>query len=306
MINNKPVQVSIGSINFNPEAVKTNKIKNIDITVADKPDGLLIIDKGTAYGYQFNDKGYVTHYYYTVFNKMVMEEVVSQSKKEKNKPSSKTTNIFRKYANDSVFVTVLYDSLNRIICKRVKTDNIYDGYYFEYDNQNQIIKEMHFKETNTSEEKNNFKLGTQELISSETYEYTVLTPTQIKKKHINKAGHPYKTSVINFNDKKNIISEAREFTVSWLRQEYNYEYDSDNRLVKKIYKSNENGPVIEEFVYEYSKNGNLISEKKFKNNEMLFEIIYLYDENETLIKSEVNRDYRDCVILLIKYKYEFY
>jgi len=283
-------------MNFNADAIRKNKIKFIDIKVVNKPDGAIIIDKGTSYGYQFNMQGYVTHYYYTVFNKIVMEE-------DSRKNSSDMVN---RYVNDTVFVDVFYNQLNRIICKRVKTDNTYDGYYYEYNEQSQVTKEMHFKETNANPEGMEFKLGTQELISAETYEYKILTPTQIKKKYVNNAGYPYKTTIINYDEKNNIVSEIHEFTVSWLRQEYKYEYDTNRKLLKKTYKSNENGIAVLESVYEYGKDRDIMSEKKYKNGELIFETNYLFDESGKLITSEANRNYKNASILMVKYKYEFY
>ena len=134
----------------------------------------------------------------------------------------------------------------------------------------------------------------------------MLFRSQIKKQFLNDHLNVYKKAIINYDDKKNKLSENSEFIVSCMRQENNYEYDNNNRLLKQIYVSTENGEIKIESVFEYDKNGNLVSEKKFKNDALTLEIHYIYDDKNILIKSEVDRDYINTIVLIKKYEYTFY
>jgi hypothetical protein len=188
----------------------------------------------------------------------------------------------------------------------VRTGDYYDAYYYEYNEQNQIRKELHCKETNISENKKEFKLGVQTLLSVETFEYLQLTPTQVKKRCLNDEGREYKKAIINYDSKGNKLSENYEFMVSWMRQEKAWQYDDSGKLVKQSIVSNEGGDVNEYSIYEYVKNGVLLTEHKFKNNLLTEEINYMYDEGNVLIKSEVNRDHKNASIDIVKYAYTFY
>lgn len=307
IINNTPVEIAIGPINFNAEHIKKNKIKSIAITMVDKPDGMVIIDKGAEKGYEFDENGNIIRYYYTVLKKTQKEEIELPAIKRKGRiiQQAKIKTLIH-YINDTIFINVFYDNKNRIIIKRLKTGDYYDAYYYEYNQQGQIKKEIHFKETNVSENKNEFKLGVQNVLSSETFEYTVLTPTQIKKTCFNDEGREYKKAIINYDVQGNKISETYEFIVSWMRQELIYQYDQYGKLLKRAYESNESGNIKEFSIFEYGKNMVLLTETIFKNEVLTYEKNYLYDDTNTIVKSEVNRDHKNSSIGIVKYSYTFY
>ncbi len=307
IINNKPVDIAIGPINFNSEQIKKNKIKSIAIVIVDKPDGSVIIDKGEGKGYEFDENGNVMRYYFTVLNRTQLEEIEQPAIKKKGRIIRQAnTSTLINYINDTVFVNIFYDNKNRIITKRVKTGDYYDAYYYEYNEQSQIRIEMHCKETNVSENKKEFKLGVQNILSTEAFEYTILTPTQIKKRCLNDEGREYKKSIINYDAKGNKLSENYEYIVSWMYQETTWQYDENGKLLKRTFKSNESAEVNEYSIFEYSKNALLTTETKFKNDKLTDEINYLYDETDRLVKSEVNRDHKNSSIGIVKYAYTFY
>jgi len=308
LINNKPVDIPVGPVNFNSEVVKQNKIKSIVLDIVDKPDGSVIIDKDATQGYEFDADGKLTRYYYTILNQTQAQEVeLSEIRKNGKVVRPAGTNTILRYINDTIFVNVFYDARSRIICKRLRTGDYYDAFYYEYNENGKIKKEMHCRETNISENKNEFKMGVQKILSSETFEYTALTPTQLKKQCMNDEGREYKKAIINSDEKGNILSENYEFIVSWMRQENTYKYDSTtNRLTERTFLSNESGDVKTKSIFEYDKNGVLLSEKKFRNNVFTDDINYLYDDTNTFIKSEVNRDRIHSSIQIVKLAYTFY
>lgn len=302
-----PTEVSSGGINFNPEIIKKNRVKSISIAIVDKPDGDVIIDKGESKGYEFNKQGYITRYYYTFLKKTERQEIEVPAIKKKGKtirPASTRTVI--KYVNDTIFINLFYDTLNRIILKRSGIGDYYDAYYYEYNEQGKIKKELHCKETNVSETKKEFILGVQSILSSETFEYEKLTATQYKKKCLNDEGREYKKGIVNYDKLGNKTSEYYEFMVSWMRQEKNYTYNEIGRLTKQSNISNDSGEKNEHLIYDYSKDANLLTKIQFEGTTLVYETNYMYDENTGLMKSEVNRNHKDNSIDIVKYSYTFY
>ncbi len=306
LITSQPVDIAVGSMNFNKNVVKQNKIKNITLVIADKPDGDLIIDKGATQNFEFDTLGRVTKYYYTILNSVQQQEIdVPAIVRRGRVLRPATTRTINKYLNDTIFATIFYDSLNRLIGKRTKSDDYYDAYYYEYNEAGKIKSELHCKETNVSENKNEFKLGVQSILSTETFQYETLTPTQIKKKCLNDEGREYKSAIINYDSAGNKISENYNFIVSWMFEQINYEYNNRGNTIKRTYSSNSNGNQKEENVFEFDTDGTILSEKKHKNSELLNETSYLFDEKK-LIKSHINRDFKNASIGIVKYVYTFY
>lgn len=307
IILNKPIDISIADIHFNANVISKNKIKSISVLISDKPDGSVITNTGAGIVYKFNEKGYITRYMYTILNTKGTEEVHHPAIKKRGRIIQKaSTTIIPKYVFDTINVYVFYDSKNHIISKRTKIGDFFHSYYYQYNEYGQIRKEYHCNETNISGNKKEFVLGEQKIISSDIFEYTKLTNTQTKKKTLNDQLNVYKKAIINYDDKRNLISHNSELIVSCIRQENAYDYDSNNQLLKHTYVSNENGEVKLESIFEYETNGNLKSEKKFKNGILIFEIQYIYDGSGTLIQSEVDRDYLNATVIIKKYEYTFY
>lgn len=305
LISNKPTDIPLGPVNFNNQFIVQNKIKSISINMVDKPDGSIIIDKGAIQGFEFDTKGRVYRYYYTVLNRAIKEDndmpFVTKRGKIIQRSVSKTH-----YLNDTVFCNVFYDEANRIIGKRIQTGDYYDAYYYEYNESGQIKKELHCKETNISETKKDFKLGVQTVLSSETFEYMNLTKTQIKKRCLNDEGREYKKAIINYDEKGKKISENYEFIVGWMRQESKYMYNHKNQLVQYSFISNENGDIDKKTTYEYNEKGNIVLEKRYVKDILLNEVSYLFDETNNLVKSHINRDFKNASIGIVKYVYSFY
>lgn len=302
------MDISLGPLNFNAEYVKQNKIKTITLDIVDKPDGSIIIDKNATQGYEFDTLGRLVRYYYTILNKTDVQEIkIPAIVKRGRVIREESTKSVTQFINDTIYVNLFYNDQNKIILKRVKTGDFYIAFYFEYDENLRLKKEMHFKETNISENKKEFKLGVQTVLSSETFKYTQLTPTQIKKSCLNDEGREYKKVIMNYDSRGNKLSENYEFIVSWMRLESTYQYDSNDRLVDRVIKSNESVEQRIHSVFKYDVNKNiLLMEQKYKDDILVNEISYLYDETNSLVKSQINRDFKNASIGIIKFSYTYY
>lgn len=307
LINTQPVEINIGPISFNSEVVKKNKVKTIVLDIVDKPDGKIIVDKDATQGFEFDEKGRVSRYYYTILNSTQATEVDVPALKRRGKViRAATTRTVLKFINDTIFTNVFYDEKDRVVLKRSRSGDYYDAYYYEYNDRGKIRKETHCRETNISENKNLFQLGVQKILSTETFEYENLTPLQVRKKCFNDEGREYKKVIINYDAKGNKLSESYDYIVSWMHQENTYEYNLNDQLTRRVLKSNENGEKKEESTFDYNLEGQLLTQKKFENKEVINEIGYLFDEFTRLVKSHVDRDYKNASIAIVKYAYTFY
>ena len=90
LINTYPAEIGIGPMAFNATVVKQNKIKKIDVVIVDKPDGEVIVDKGSCQGYAFDSIGRIVQYYYTILN-FAEREVVDVPEIRKKGKESKST-----------------------------------------------------------------------------------------------------------------------------------------------------------------------------------------------------------------------
>lgn len=307
VFNNKPTDIPLGPVNFDKEFIKKNKIKSISVNIVDKPDGSVIIDKGATQGFEFDEKGRIIRYYYTILRQVVKEELESPAIIRRGRVIQRaTTHTYQHYLNDTIFCNLFYDEKDNIVGKRIQTGDYYDAYYYEYYENGQIKKELHCRETNLSENKKEFKLGVQSILSSETFEYISLTSSQTKKRCMNDEGREYKKAIINYNEKGNKISETYEFIVGWMKQESKYTYNDKNQVTEFIFISNQSGDINKKTSYEYNDKGNIITEKRFAKEELLNEISYLYDDTHTFVKSHINRDFKNSSIGIVKYAYTFH
>jgi hypothetical protein len=294
----------IGPKNFNREFIKLQKIKKIQVHIINKADGAIIHDNGIEHTYYFDQNGYIIHYYFTVENKEQRAYIIQQSARYDGK--SHTTTLDYKLSNDTVRASFFYDHLNRMSYKRVKTGSVYDGYYYEYNDNNQLLKTSHFRETNIHPNSALFELGEKTLVSVETNVYNNFTATQTNITTAINNNPPYQKTITNHSATKLLLSKDIDLTSNAKRTEYLYEYNAMKRLVKETTKIYTNGlkTLVNEFVYATT--GNVLSEKKYVNNNLAVEINYLFDKLTGLVKSEVNRDHEHASIQIVKYEYTFY
>ena len=77
-------------------------------------------------------------------------------------------------------------------------------------------------------------------------------------------------------------------------------------MIEKLFKSNSGGSINVKASFEYDASGNLLTEKQFKNDILLNELSYIYDETDRRIKSFLNRDHVNKSIRITKVAYKFW
>ncbi len=291
---------------FNENYIKQQKIKSITFDIIDKKDLQVAEDKGLQNYYEFNELGILSRYYYTTISKTIQKEYFVAAKHHKRKQISAAHSYTKnEFLYDTISTTYFFNESKSIKLKRYNDGDFYESYYYNYNQENEIISEKRFKETNISPLKQNFKLGNQLVISDETYVYQKTGKFQLKKTCQNNEGRPYKDVIYNYNSQHQITSINEQYIVAWIIQQSEFEYNAKNQLIKASYNSNSNGNYQEMRTYEYDENDCLLTEKQFKNGVMQKEVSYVTDTFKRLT-SYIIREADKKTIRIVKLFYKFY
>lgn len=296
-----------GELSFNEDYIKQNRLKALTASIANKPDNKIIEDKGLIKGYEFNEAGKQVRYYYTVISSMQQKEIEVPAVYRRGKKISGgySRSVFT-YTYDTISTRYIYNEKNYLIIKRTRYGDSYSSWYYNYNEDGMVVKQINARETNLNRWESDFKLGVQSIISKEEFQYEKLSDRQLKIKCLNDEGRLFKTIIINKDEKGRVLNESHEFFIGGILQEYKYEYDVNGRVTKTSYSSNENGSKQVEHQYIYDDKNNLVTEIYLKGGEKTDELSYLYDEKNNSLKSLLDRDFINKSIGIIKYSWSFY
>ncbi len=290
---------------FNSDYIKQQGIKSITFDIIDKKDLQVAEDKGLLNYYEFNSTGKLNRFYYTSIYKVVQKEFHSEPVYKRGRKISNGHSYTKNhYVLDTVSTTYFYDTQDHLIIKRYKDDTFYETYYYTYFADGKTQSEKRCKETNVAETKTDFKLGVQYILSEESYSYTPTSKNQLKKTCINNEGRAYKEIIYNSNELKQLINYNEQYLATWIKQENMFSYNFKGQLINAIYKSNTSGNMQEKRTYEYDSNDCLLTEKHYKNDQLIQEISYVTDANKKLT-SYIIRDGANKSLRIIKLIYNY-
>ncbi len=285
--------------------IQSQKIKSISCQIIDKKDLQIAENKGLKMFFEFNSNGLLTKYYYTSIQKIIEKEYHSAPiYKRHRKISNGHRYTKNEYIYDTIITTYFYNEFNLLQLKRYNDGNYYESYYLDYFKDGQLEKERRYKETNVSEIKSVFKLGEQTLISEESYRYLPISKVQFKKTCLNNENRSFKEIIYNLNDSSQILSINEQYTASWIIENKNFDYNKKGQLIKATYNSNSNDNINLIETYEYDMNDCLLTEKHYKNNELIREISYITDASKKL-NSYIIRDPNSKSLRIVKLIYEY-
>ncbi len=291
---------------FNSDFIKSQNIKSITYDIIDKKDLQVAEDKGLLTYYEFNPQGLLNRFYNTSISKVIQREYHSEPiYRHRKKISNGHSYTKTEYVYDTISTVYFYNSSHKLKLKRHQDGLFYESYYYDYSPDEELEKEKRCKETNVSENKSDFKLGAQVVLSEESFKYIYTGKNQYKKICHNDEGLPYKEIIYNLNEDKQPININEQYTVTWITQYSSFTYNPKGQLISAAYKSNSNGDIEQSRTYEYDKNDCLLTEKHFKNGELLKEISYVTDSNKKLtsyIIREANQKSLRIVKLLYQYR----
>jgi hypothetical protein len=292
-------------LDFDTATIRTNKIRSITFDIIDKRDFQVAEDKNLMNYYEFNQDGQLVRFYYTTIAKTIQKEYHSQPIYKRGRRIGGGGVYYKnEYVYDTVSTIYKYHNRN-LIMKRFNEGQYYETRYYNYDAKNRITKERRFKETNVSADKNNFILGNQTLISEDSFQYVDITPKQYKQICLNSEHRPYKEIIINLDEKGKIRSKDEHYTVAWIVQNTEFNYDGD-RLTSATFKGNVNGDLLLKTTYECDSLNCIYTEKQFKNDVQLKEISYVTDPKTKLLNSFISRDVIFKTMRIIKLYYNYY
>lgn len=288
---------------FNSEVIKKRGIKKITFEIVDKKDFETVVDKNLIETYEFDTNGSLLRYYYTTIVKSIERNIPLVTQKGRKKQISFRTYI--DYIYDTISTTYIYKN-NLLALKRYHDGlNYYESRYFQYDDKANMIKEMRFKETNNSTDKQLFILGNQVLLSTDSMQFFNYSQKQTKCVYFNSEKRPYKENFIYKDSLGNIIKIYENYVAaSWIVQEQKFSY-TGNRLISAEYFGNANTNFKRKVEFEYDALNELFTEKQFKNDVLIKEISYVSDKNNGLLNSFVERDPINKSMRIVKLKYDF-
>lgn len=290
---------------FNTEYIKSQKIKSITFDIIDKKDLQVAEDKGLLTYYEFNTNGFLTRFYNTSIIKIIQKEYHSEPVYRRGRKISNGHSYTKnEYVYDTVSTNYFYTDNNLLKLKRYNDGSYYESNYYDYSAEGKVEKEKRCKETNVSENKTEFKLGGQFIISEETFKYLSTGKNQYKKICMNDEGRPYKEIIYTLNETNKPVSINEQYTVAWITQNSNFEYNAKGQLTKASYKSNSNGDMEQVRTYEYDANDCLLTEKQFKNGQLLKEISYVTDAAKK-VNSYIIRDPNNKSLRIVKLMYQY-
>lgn len=276
-------------LEFNTPFIKQQRIKSITFDIIDKKDFEAPVDRNLMHYYEFDSTGLLKRFYYTNIIKTIEKEYHSQPVYRKRRLISNGSVYFKnEYVYDTISTVYFYKNTD-LILKRYNDGSYYESRYYSYDSKHRVTKERRLKETNLSSDKVNFILGTQVVISEDSFQYLDIHPRQYKQICLNSENRPYKEIIVNLDSAGNVVSKNESYTVTWIIQNTTYTYDKGH-LTSATFKGNANGDVVLKNTYERDNMNCIYTEKQYKNDVELKEISYVTEKTNQRLNSFIIRD----------------
>ncbi len=305
LLDKKPSWIETTPLKFNADLIKTNKISKITTRIMDKLDEFPIEDRGIVEVYDFDKEGNVSRFFKTTIKSREVIEIKVPAVYRKGR---KIANAYIReeyaYTYDTAFTWFKYDVTNRLLMRRINVGDFFFTWYYDYNQNGFLMKQTYCKETNVTQDKHTFQLGVQTIISTESFDYSFQTASQLKKIFLNDEGKEYRSAIINFN--RYYIEENHSFSVGYVKFYNLYLFNEGGKPVENLSNSNSNGDVTYRTTFEYEPNGLLKSEKKYTDTLHTNNITWLYDEKLVLVKTQLDRDLIKKKIGIVKFEYAYY
>jgi hypothetical protein len=294
---------------FSPLYIQKNQIKKVQFEILDKKDFEAPVDRHLIEHYEFSSFGFILRFYYTDIIKTIEKEVTVPARyRGRKKISGAYTYMMNDYIYDTIGTTYMYrPQTDKFLMKRSHLGNgFYDTRYYSYDSLQNLVEESRYKETNVSQSKNDFVLGSQTLVSKDSTSVIIYSENQTKVIYYNNERRPYKEQII-ITKNGNVVSITESYVAaSWIQQNQQFEYNDKGQMISAVFNSNANVNLSYKHTFDYDKNGWLLTEKKYKNDVLLTESSFVNDTLSSLVNSVVIRDFANKSIRIIKMKYSYY
>jgi hypothetical protein len=294
-------------VKFNADSIRKHSVKTITANLQYKPDNRIIDDKGLKEFYEFDSLGRLAFYWRTrikSFGEQTIEHPAVYRKGKRIKAAWSETKFVYNY--DTVFVNYYYDNFQRLSCRRECEGDFYHTWYYIYNEDGTVARQTHCRETNQSQDKRNFRMGVQTIISQEDFSYQRFSATQIKQLCLNDEGKAYKETMMLLDEKKRPKEFREAYTAGGIRIVSEWKYDSLDRTSVISYTSNAGGDYSEYTQYNYDSLGRIESLKRYRNNLLVHEFSYLYNGKEAVPYAYINRRHQEMGIDIVKMEIAYY
>ena len=278
MINNESGQIFTETPFFNEKYIRSVKLKSITGTISSKKELGAIKSSGKKEAYIFNEKGNLTIHYL--------------SSKTKNKP-------------DTTFTFYEYNLKNENTIFRISDSYGFYSYSKKYNDLGKLINKTYSREKNASKSKMNFKLEEKYVIFQESYLYEN-KDSIIEVTTLNSNGRPYQRQIYYYDSFNYLFKIHTRLLISNTTKYEKYTYNDRGFLKSIQYFNNENETPIKELRYDYDEWGNVTFMDEYKDNVRVIHKEILYDPSTLILKTILSQDLVSNLIIIIKYKPEFY
>lgn len=280
-------------------------VKKITFEIVDKKDFEIPIDKNLVETYEFDTNGKLTRFYYTSIVKTIEKQTTVTAKKGKRGGYHTYTESKNDYVYDTTSTSYYYSNGNLVLKRYFDGAMFYESRYYRYDSLGNLVKELRYRETNNSKDKSFFILGTQLLLSEDSFQYKKYSNGQLHCFSLNNENRPYKQQISYYDVLGQKIKTSEHYTAaSWITQEHVFEYKA-GRLASASFRGNADKEVNIKNTYEYDLYNQLLTEKHYKNDVLQKELSYITNSADKLLSSLVIRDHINKSIRIVKLKYDF-
>ncbi|GAB4144737.1 MAG: hypothetical protein Fur0041_19540 [Bacteroidia bacterium] len=288
-------------VRFNSDSIRYHRIRSITSNIRYKPDNQIIQDKGLKEYYQFDSIGRIEFYWRTRVKGQTNTVYETPPVYRKGRMVYKgKTEIRSTYTYDTLFVYYYYDKNNRLNIRRMCEGEFYNTWYYEYNEDGFVTRQIHTRETNSGLSHRSFRMGIQTVVSVEEFRYMRLSDDMIKQYSLNDEGRSYKETIMKFDKKKRPLEYREEYAAGGIRVVTSWSYDTLGRTATISYSSNAGNPVVEVSKYNYDSLGRIESLKRYKNDVLYHEFSYLYEANAPVAYAYINRRHVEMAIDIVK------
>lgn len=253
---------------FNSEFIRANSIKQLNGQFTYKKSGDIMRLKEYKNVYEFDTLGRLIRSYET---------------KKDDGTKDTTSNVY------------VYSEKN-LLKTHKKGDNFgFSTTTYTFDSKNRITKEENYREYRDS-------LGATQkiLLNSETMVYEDFE-NQTKKTTFNSYGLPYLQEFSYYNEFGYLMERVERLMVTSEVTSLKYEYNSNGWIAElRTFKQNMEKP-LEEIVFTYDENGNLLEKHIYQEGVFTTEIEVLYNEKSKLITYVLTRDVATNFIQILRF-----
>lgn len=267
---NPPIGREFGlSQKYNSEYIASNHIEEITCDVDIKKDGERIRDLFQKVKYHFYPDG-----------KVKMISLINQKLRD-------TSITFYEYVG------------NRLDCE-VKNDAAgMFSYCYTYDNDGRPLTQKYGRAARVESLTASINPAISSKITSEKYEY-VTYENQLHSTLYNAQGRPYLKEIRYFDANGYLIKYLQTYIMSSGQIIENYAYDAHGWLATKDI---DDGKDSYSLSYEYDEVGNLLTEIKTVDGEVIYRKEFVYNEKNMRLTAELKREEKNQLIVITTYTY---